>query len=154
MPYTGKISILVITAGVTLGALLGDAANPTPKQPPEQWWQAADSEAYNTPVEQSGWIDTFAGKVGFPDSYRPDLDYDTVVTSYWEPPSDWHWYGEDEYTDSVPTEAARKEPAASDVAQDAADAAVELADAPATAAQAAPPVEPSPEAPLTSDGLY
>lgn len=153
MPYTGKISILVITAGVTLGALLGDAANPEPKQPPEQWWQAADSEAYNAPVEQTGWVDTSAGNVGFSDSYRPDFDYDTVVTSYWEPPKDWHWYGDDEYADSVPAETTAEEPAASSIAQDAADTAVEVADA-AIAAQAAAPVEPAPEAPLTSEGLY
>ena len=41
MPVLGKVALAVVAGGVALGTLLGAAANPVMKKPPEQPWQAA-----------------------------------------------------------------------------------------------------------------
>lgn len=158
MPYAGKVSVLLIAAGVTLGVLLGDAANPEPKDPPQQWWQVADSEAYTAPVAESGWDNIWGNSAGFPDSYRPDLDYDAMITSYWEPSADQEWY--DDHEGERDSDAFSTEPSDQAVppvvAEAAADAAEQVADAAAVAAEASPTADAAiaPEAPLTSEGLY
>lgn len=151
MPYAAKISLAVVAAGVSLGALLGNAADPQPKRPPEPWWQAADTPAFTGPAEgtaQAVWPE----EVGFPDSYRPNFDYDTMIASYWEPPADWHWYGEDDGDE--PEDAAEETAAAFDMAEEAADQAAEVADAAVAEASSAGDSAFPRKAPLASEGLY
>jgi hypothetical protein len=93
------------------------------------------------------------------DSYRPDLDYDTVVTSYWEPPADWPWYGEGEGdgdADSSSLLDGVTERVADPAAEAAGDAAVEVAGEALDASAGSVSTDPATAAqpPVTEDGLY
>ena len=41
MLVSGKVALAIVTGGIALGAMLGAAANPVMKRPPEQPWQGA-----------------------------------------------------------------------------------------------------------------
>lgn len=152
MPVTGKIAAAVIIPGLALGAMLGAAANPVMKRPTEQWWQGGDRNYATQSFADTGQPDSWAGNGAMPDSYRPNLDYSATITSYWEPPADWNWYGEDEPESVAPDEDSTTD-AVPQPAEKAADDAVEVADAALAAESAAPPA-PAEPSPLGNDGLY
>jgi hypothetical protein len=41
MPLPGKLALAIVTGGIALGTMLGAAANPKMKMPPERPWQGA-----------------------------------------------------------------------------------------------------------------
>jgi len=157
MSHVGKYALTIVAGGLALGAVLGSAADPEMKQPAPQWWQQTgrpNAADYST---DDAWPATAPAYPGMADSYRPDLDYGTVVTSYWEPPADWRWYAEDDAEAvSTPPPAAAAGPVDDPAPQAAGDAAAEVAAAALGAragsvpADAATPGEPR----LTDDGLY
>lgn len=154
------LALAVMGSGLALGSVLGDAADPTPKRPAQQWWQSGgEREAgYSYEQQESGAWPVYPS---VPDKYRPDLDYEAFVATYWEPPRDWGWFDED--TEAVePVDAyapeSLEEPNEASAAADAADAVVRVADA-AQAAQAVPIEAPAieniaPRSSLSEAGLY
>lgn len=141
------------TGGVMLGTLLAWHANPVPKpRPPAAWEQLFQREDI-TPDKPHLWIEAPPTDVvaDWQDSWRPDLDYDTVVTG-WAPPPLPVWsddtgpaYGEPSAPPPAPAIEAFTPPIerAGDAAQDAAAEALAIAAAPALQAVAEPGSQPA-----------
>ena len=84
MPLRGKMALAVVTGGIALGAVLGAAANPKMKMPPEKPWQpalqgpvAADA-GYRIMVEAPP-----EDLTPYPDSYAPTWAREELAD--WEP---------------------------------------------------------------------
>ena len=84
MPLRGKMALAVVTGGIALGAVLGAAANPKMKMPPDKPWQpalqapvAADA-GYRIMVEAPP-----EDLTPYPDSYAPTWAREELAD--WEP---------------------------------------------------------------------
>lgn|SRR5512139_1395953 len=159
MSHVAKYALTIVAGGLALGAVLGSAADPEMKRPAAPWWQQTGGRNASGSATDGQWPAPSVAYPGMADSYRPDLDYDSVVTSYWEPPADWPWYGEEEEegeADSTSLPDGIAERIADPAAEAAGDAAVEVAgaarDASAGAVAADPATAGQPS--LTQDGLY
>lgn len=75
MQAAGKWVMGIVTGGIALGAVLGAAAKPDMKDPPEPWWRLTGAETVIASSDQQfaeAWpqdLNPFTG-------YRPDLDYE------------------------------------------------------------------------------
>jgi hypothetical protein len=78
MLAAGKWALTIVPAGIALGALLGDAANPEMKDPPAQWWQLAGADEVAV-AEGALLFEAGPDDLSPFGSYRPDLDYDAEV---------------------------------------------------------------------------
>jgi hypothetical protein len=83
MPVFGKMTLMVVTGGVALGAMLGSAADPEMKEPPAPPWrpalqpQAADNAGYQP-------ADTWPADINvYRDSYAPSWANEELAD--WEP---------------------------------------------------------------------
>ena len=74
----GKWALSIVAGGLTLGALLGDAADPRMKDPVPQWWQLTGQHAI-VPSSDHAFFEAGPEDLNPYNSYRPDLDYDAEV---------------------------------------------------------------------------
>ena len=157
MLAAGKWVLTIVGGGTALGSLLAMYANPVMKPAPEAPWsltgqpQFAVSDGYHYPEAGPEDLSPYGG-------YRPDLDYDAEVTSYWSD-DDYEGYSYAYYNEAPampePEPAFVQLAAAAPV--EAVDAAVEAEAAAEEAAEAAPAAEAVPaEAPAGPQlaGLY
>lgn len=110
----------IVAGGVLLGSLLALYARPEPRPRPAAAW-AAMFQREEIPLDTARiWIEAPPTDLqpGWQSSYRPDLDYDTVVTG-WVPPPLPEWDVSDATAEQVTT--AEPVPAPIDVAADAAE---------------------------------
>jgi len=159
MSHVAKYALTIVAGGLALGAVLGSAADPEMKRPAAPWWQQSGGRNAPGSATDNAWPAPSVAYPGMADSYRPDLDYDTVVTSYWEPPADWPWYGEGEGdgdADSSSLLDGVTERVADPAAEAAGDAAVEVAGEALDASAGSVSTDPATAAqpPVTEDGLY
>jgi len=149
MLTAAKWTMGIVCGGLVLGALLGDAANPTPEQPAPQWWQLTSRERVEEP-EVYGFTEVGSYPT-MPDGYRPDLDYDAEVWNL--PLPDYDFAAFEDYGDEPFPAFAAAEPAPEPVEQAASEA-----EAAAGEALAAASVEPTPgdsrKSELALAGLY
>lgn len=83
MPVLGKIALTVVTGGIALGALLGAAADPEMKRPPEQPWRGA-LQAPSTDDAAYRLVEAVPADVSpYRDSYAPSWADEELVD--WEP---------------------------------------------------------------------
>lgn len=141
MPVLGKLALAVVAGGVALGTMLGAAANPVMKMPPEKPWQGA----LQAPVAaDAGYLMIEAPPQDlspYRDSYAPTWAQDELAD--WEPEyPDWTY---SELIDEPYADPAAAEDAALDAQQVV--LAVEAAATPPPAASTAP--EPNAPDPAT-----
>ena len=135
MRARGLLALAIVTGGVGLGALLGSAADPDPKRPPEPAWRGTVPVAYDSTTPAAA--PTYA--LGYPaaprDSYPPAWAHEEITD--WEPD-----YPAWIYSDHPPPPPAPADPPAG------------LAPAPSTADIAAEVLPPEPPAEGNLDALY
>jgi hypothetical protein len=150
MRTAGIWALSIVGGGIALGAMLGSAADPRPKNPEPQWWQLAGNEAIATsdpeyfgPPPEVPELDVHGG-------YRPDFDYDAEVWALPIPSGDFYYRFEElpqvSYMDAPAVPYAEAEDAAS-AAQAAAKETVEADGA------VAAPVEVR-KSELAANGIY
>lgn len=149
MRTLGIWALGVLAGGVALGALLGAAAEPDMKDPPEPWWQLTGRED----VAEVGYVPPQPAPQGFRTSggYRPDLDYDAEVWALPIPDYDaTAWVGDplEPFEDDLPESHFGVESAA-DEAEDAVSEALA-----AREEEEAPPAPAVRKSPLAKSGLY
>lgn len=157
MSHVARYALTIVAGGLALGAVLGAAADPEMKRPAAQWWQQTGRSDPSQASGSDSWPAIAPAYPVMADSYRPDLDYDTVVTSYWDPPANWSWYGEDDIEAAAPSSSPDASvqmvdpsaEAAAEAAEEVADAALQARTGPASADPAA-----DSQLPLTEEGLY
>ena len=155
MMTVAKWALGILPAGITLGALLGAAANPDMKDPPEPWWRLTGHDAIVAPGGVQ-FVEAGPEDLYIPGGYRPDLDYDAEVWALPIPASDLAFY-EEPYppsSDDVPSVTYINEAPVAEAADEAEAAAQE-----AVAAQAPPAEQPAPasgprKSELALAGLY
>lgn len=87
MPVLGRTALVVLAGGVALGAMLGAAANPVMKMPPERPWQGAlQAPATDTGYLSAGYVAVEASPhelSPYRDSYAPTWALEELTD--WEP---------------------------------------------------------------------
>ena len=78
MLTAGKWALCIVTGGLTMGALLGDAVDPRMKDPVPQWWQLTGRDEI-VPSSQYAFFEASPEDLSPYDGFRPDLDYDAEV---------------------------------------------------------------------------
>src|SRR5688500_14077325 len=156
MLAAGKWVFTIVGGGTALGALLAMYANPVMKPAPEAPWsltgqpEFAVSDAYRFHEAGPEDLSPYGG-------YRPDLDYDEEVTSYWSDVYEGYTYVYYEQAPALPEPEAGFATVADAAPVEALDAAVEAQAAAEEAAEATPEAEAAPaEAPAPPQlaGLY
>ena len=150
----GKIALMTVAAGLSLGALLGSAANPVMKQGPQELWQLTGRSEFVPPSPSEVFVEAGPQDLSVPDAYRPDFDYDAYVAADWVEPAGWHGYGEDEAA-GVEAPSASEPPVAAEAvaAADEAEQVAETALEAGAVAEAAPADEPR-KPPVAAAGIY
>ena len=83
MLVRGSMALAIVTAGIGLGAVLGSAANPEMKQPPEQPWRAAPPAPFIAEGEQPSADAGPADFASYRESYAPSWAHEELTD--WEP---------------------------------------------------------------------
>lgn len=123
-------AITVVAGGVTLGMVLAWHANPVPKPRPAANWERLFQHQDIAMDPPQLWIEAPPTDVvaDWQDSYRPDLDYDTVVTGWAGPPlPEWSEEADPVYGDPFPPATASVAETVPPRIEQAADAAEEAA---------------------------
>lgn len=122
-----SLALVGITGGgILLGSLLALYANPVPLPRPASQWEKMFRQDEIASAGERLWIEAPPTDLqpGWQSSYRPDLDYDTVVTG-WVPPPLPEWQDEPApaeqiiLAEPVPAPIERAAEAAADAAADA-----------------------------------
>lgn len=147
MLAAGKWVTSIVVGGITLGALLGAAADPRVKDPPKQWWQLTGRDTIAAVGDQL-WFESGPDDLSPFGAFRPDLDYDAEIWALPIPAAEMATYS----PPYDPFEEAGGEPeptvaAAADEAEMASEEAVEAAAADVAAAEVRKPE-------LAADGIY
>jgi hypothetical protein len=92
MPILGKLALVVTTGGIALGAMLGAAADPKMKQPPEEPWRGALQAPYDADAGHQLAGTGSEPPLPYRDSYAPSWA-DEELTD-WEPDYPAWTYGD------------------------------------------------------------
>ena len=111
----------VVPGGIVLGALLGAAADPDMKDPPDPWWRLTGNDQIAISNEQ--FVEAWPADLGIPTGYRPDLDYEAEVWALPVPAYDLAVLDEPPAMPAEPT--VTYDTAATDAVADEAETAVE-----------------------------
>lgn len=148
----GKWTLVIVPAGIALGALLG--GRPEMKEPPTPWWQLTGREQVVS--HEPAYVETGPAELNVFDGYRPDLDYAAEVWALPIPDYDLAALLED-----PPRAPADDWPAVSYGADEAAESTADAAEAvaeEALAAEAPAELQPPPgevrKSELALAGLY
>ena len=150
MRTAGIWAFSIVSGGIALGAMLGAAADPRPKDPEPQWWQLTGNEAIASTEDPDGYYDWTPVLLDVHGGYRPDLDYDAEVWALPIPADDFYYRFEElpqvSYYDAPAVTYGEAEDAA-EGAQAAADEAGEAEEPDAAPAETR-------KAELAANGIY
>ncbi|MEO6389197.1 MAG: hypothetical protein ABIT16_07840 [Croceibacterium sp.] len=142
MPSPGTLALAIIGGGIALGSVLGAAAHPQMQHIATPGFQLSGRPAIELAGQGQVWVEAGPEDLSVADGYRPDLDYDKVVSADWID-SGAQWYGED---------PAAEAPAAASSDPDLAAASVSADTAVRVAQQASEAARPEVQVAQVSDG--
>ncbi len=150
MPVPGKAAFAVVAGGVALGTMLGAAANPVMKQPPEQPWRGGLQAPVSADPGYRIMIEAPPEDLSpYQDSYAPTWAREELTD--WEP--DYPAWTYSDIVDEDYAEPSEAQQAASDAQQVA--AAAQAAAAPQVGpGQVAPPADPASQAAPADPASY